>query len=245
MRKKLKKPKLISKTAFFPEEGILAIGDLHLGYIQMLKNQGININFNQLEETKKELEPILKRVKSIYKLKKIILLGDIKHHFEFEKKELRELKDFLRFLEKFIPKKDIILIRGNHDTFMLKGYTLKDFFIQNNLAFLHGHKNFPEVFENKEIEIVSMGHIHPAILIKDKKAIKREKFKCFLIGKFKSKKTLILPSFFPITEGINIDDVGGRNKFGQIIPKERLKEFETFVVGKNKIYSFGKLKENI
>ena len=30
----------LNKTLFFPREGILAIGDLHLGYDQMLKNQG-------------------------------------------------------------------------------------------------------------------------------------------------------------------------------------------------------------
>ena len=101
----------ISKTIFFPKQGILAIGDLHLGYDKMLKNLGINLPFDQLKETKKELELILKKIKTIYTLKKIILLGDIKHHFAFEKSEIFDLRDFLRFLEKYLPKENIILCK--------------------------------------------------------------------------------------------------------------------------------------
>lgn len=231
--------KLMSKTAFFPKEGILVIGDLHLGYDSMLKNQGITLSFDQLEETKKELESIIKRIKAIYNLEKIILIGDIKHHFSFEKTELFDIRNFLKFVEKFVPREKIILIKGNHDTFSLKNYSQKNFYIQGKIAFLHGHKNFPEIFKNKKIETIIMGHIHPAILIEDKQSIKKEKFKCFLVGNFKSKKILILPSFFPITEGINIDEERGRKKFDQIIPPERLKSFETFVIGKNRIYPFG------
>lgn len=233
----------IFKTVFFPRKGILAIGDLHLGYDKMLKNQGINLAFNQLEETKNELEWTIKRIKSLYKLKKIVLLGDIKHHFKFEKQELKDLNEFLKFLERFLKKEDIILIKGNHDTFTLKNYKLQDFYIDKEIAFIHGHKKFSEVFENKKIKTIIMGHIHPAILLKDKHSIKREKYKCFLVGKFKSKKIIILPSFFPINEGINIDEVGGRNKFDQIIPRKNLENFEVFVVGKSKSYSFGRLKK--
>lgn len=132
----------LSKTLFFPKKGILVIGDLHLGYDSMLKEQGISLLFDQLEETKKELEIIFKRIKAIYTLKKIILLGDIKHHFHFQQKEISDLRDFLRFLEKYLPKENIILIKGNHDTFTLKDYSLKDFYIEGELAFTHGEISF-------------------------------------------------------------------------------------------------------
>lgn len=229
----------LSKTLFLPKKGILVIGDLHLGYDSMIKDQGINLLFDQLEETKKELEIVIKRIKAIYTLKKIILLGDIKHHFNFQKEEISDLKNLLNFLGKCLSKENIILIKGNHDTFTLKDYTLKDFYIENELAFTHGDKDFPEL-HNKNIKTIVMSHIHPAVLIKDKINIKREKYKCFLVGKYKKKQFIILPSFFSMTEGTEISEYNKGERYQQIIPKNKLKSFETYVVGKNGIYGFGK-----
>jgi uncharacterized protein len=229
----------LSKTLFFPKKGILVIGDLHLGYDSMIKEQGINLLFDQLEETKKEIEIILQRIKTIYKLKKIILLGDIKHHFNFQHEEISDLRNFLRFLEKYLPKENIILIKGNHDTFTLKDYILKDFHIEDDIIFTHGEKDFLELY-NKNIKTIVTSHIHPAVLIKDKINIKKEKYKCFLIGKYKRKQFIILPSFFSITEGSEINEYSKGEQYQQIIPREKLKSFETYVIGKNGIYSFGK-----
>ena len=235
--------KLISKTIFFPHKGILAIGDLHLGYESMLKNHGINFSFDQLKKTEKELEIILKKIKAIYTLKKIILLGDIKHNFAFEKSEIFDLRNFLRFLKKFFPKKDIILIKGNHDTFTLKDYELKEFYIKEDLAFTHGDKLYSELFKNKKIKTIITSHIHPAILLKDKTGIKKEKYKCFLVGKYKSKKFIVVPSFFPLVEGSELNEIeNSSGKWSQIIPKQKLKNFDTYILGKNKIYNFGKFR---
>jgi putative SbcD/Mre11-related phosphoesterase len=230
----------LSKTLFFPKQGILVIGDLHLGYDAMIRNQGINLPFDQLEETKKELELILKKIKAIYTLKKIILLGDIKHDFHFQQNEIYDLRDFLRFLEKYLPKEDVILIKGNHDTFTLKDYQLHDFYIEDEVAFTHGEQTYEELFKNKNIKIIIMSHIHPAVLIKDKTNIKREKYKCFLIGKYKKKQIIILPSFFSITEGSEISEYTKEEKYQQMIPKNKLKSFKTYVVCKNEVYNFGK-----
>jgi putative SbcD/Mre11-related phosphoesterase len=239
MNKQKKEFIFLSKTLFFPKKGILVIGDLHLGYDSMLKNMGINIPFDQLEETKKELEIIFKRVKAIYTLKKIILLGDIKHHFQFQQEEISDLRNFLRFLEKYLPKENIILIKGNHDTFTLHDYKLQDFYIEDNLAFTHGEQDFLELYD-KKIKTIIMSHIHPAVLIKDKINIKREKYKCFLVGKYKKKQIIILPSFFSMTEGSEINEYTKDEKYQQIIPREKLKSFETYVVGRNGVYNFGK-----
>lgn len=229
----------LSKTLFLPKEGILVVGDLHIGYDQMIKDQGINLLFDQLEETKKEIEIIIKRVKAIYTLKKIILLGDIKHHFNFKREELSDLRKFLRFLEKYLPKENIILIKGNHDTFSLKDYELKEFYKEGIFAFTHGEKDYLELYD-KNIKTIITSHIHPAVLIKDKINIKREKYKCFLVGKYKRKQFIILPSFFSITEGSEISEYSKGEKYQQIIPKNKLKSFETYVVGRDNVYSFGR-----
>lgn len=230
----------LSKTLFLPKKGILVIGDLHLGYDSMIKEQGINLLFDQLEETKKELEIILKRIKAIYTLKKIILLGDIKHNFRFQREEVSDLRNFLRFLEKYLSKENIILIRGNHDTFALHDYELHDFYIEEDIAFTHGEQPYKELFTNKNIKTIIMSHIHPAVLIKDKVNIKKEKYKCFLVGKYKRKQIIILPSFFSITEGTEINEYTKGEKYSQIVPRNKLESFETYIVGRDSVYYFGK-----
>ncbi|MDP2628939.1 MAG: metallophosphoesterase [Nanoarchaeota archaeon] len=235
------KYKLISKTIFFPEKGILAVGDLHLGYDRFLQEQGIIIPFNQLEQSKKDLEKTIKEISKKNKIKRIILLGDVKHFFGFQKQELFDVRDFLEFLERFVDRENIILIKGNHEKFSISGYEFQDYFIDGEIAFVHGNKNFPEIFD-KRIKTIVMGHMHPAILLKDKNKIKKEKFKCFLVGDYKKKKIIVVPSFFPFIEGTEYYDKFLGEDFS-IIPFKKLGNFECFIIGKEKIYNFGKLKD--
>jgi len=232
---------LVSKTIFFPKQGILAIGDLHLGYEKMLHNKGIILPFNQVEITKKEIYSIINCIEKD-KIKKIIFLGDIKHNFGFEKSEEFDLNELLEFLEKYVQRKNIILIRGNHDKISLSDYGYKDCYIEGNIAFIHGDKLYRKILE-KEIKIIVMSHIHPAVVISDGVKIKKEKFKCFLIGKFKGKKLVIIPSFFPLVHGSEINE-NYKNKPGfSIITKKQMLNFRTYVVGKNKVYEFGRYND--
>lgn len=233
---------IISKTLFFPKQKILAVGDLHIGYEQMLRLQGIFLPFNQLKTTKEELNNIIKHVKTKYGLNKIILLGDIKHHFSFEKSEIFELRDFMKFLEKQIPKEKIILIKGNHDTFTLKDHKIQESYVEDSLAFFHGDKIPKNVYENSKIKTCIISHIHPSVNLRDKTGIKREKFKAFFIGKFKRKELIVIPSFLPLIEGSEINEFHNQKNFS-IIDNSKLKKFDVYLVGKQKVYGFGKFKD--
>jgi len=237
--------KLINKSLYLPEKEILVIGDLHLGYEEMLKAQGVMLPFNQLETTKKEIKETLEKLKKQgHGLKKIILLGDIKHHFNFNIEEKISVRAFLKFLSNYVSNQNIILIKGNHDKIELDKKKYYDFYIKDDIAFIHGDRSFPEIFDKKTKTIV-MSHIHPAILLKDPKGIKKEKYKCFLIGKYKKKEFIVVPSFFPLIAGTEINELydSGKNKKDfSIIPKNKLKNFEIFIIGKNKVYNFGKFK---
>ena len=48
----------ISKTLFFPEKGILVIGDLHIGYEAMLRQSGILIPERQIKDLITDLKKI-------------------------------------------------------------------------------------------------------------------------------------------------------------------------------------------
>jgi putative SbcD/Mre11-related phosphoesterase len=230
----------LSKTLFFPEKGILAVGDLHLGYEYRLQQSGILVPEMQVQEIKEELK------KRKLKMKKIIFIGDIKHSFSYEWKEKNYFNDVINFLKDYVKEKDIILIKGNHDTIDYSfSDKLQDYYIEGDLAFIHGHRLFAEVLD-KNVKIIVMGHLHPSVILADLENIKRERYKCFLTGKFKRKKAIIMPSFLSTIEGtiINSMDYGYEDYFS-IVPKKVLMNFSVYAVGDNEIYDFGKIRELI
>jgi len=239
----------IGKTLFFPKQGILAIGDLHLGFEYQMQQSGILVPEMQIKEIKEELEKIFDEIKKRkLKLKKIVFIGDIKHSFSYEWKEKNYFNDLLKFLRVYVKDKDIILIKGNHDTIDYSfSDRLKDYFIDGEIIFIHGHILFPELLD-KKIKIVVMGHLHPSIIISDSQGIKKEKYKCFLTGKFRQKNVIILPSFLSAIEGTTINSLEYEYEdYFSIIPKKNLMNFNVFVVGEeeNKVYNFGKIKKLI
>jgi uncharacterized protein len=245
--KKTKPYLFIGKTLFFPEKGILAIGDLHLGFEYQLQQSGLIVPERQVKEIKEELTKIFEEIKEKkYKIKKIVFLGDIKHSFSYQWKEKNYFKEIIEFLKDYVSEKDILLIKGNHDTIDYSfSDKLKDYFIKESIAFTHGHIFFPEVFEDK-IKMVVMGHLHPSILLSDKQGIKREKYKCFLVGKYKKKEIIILPSFLGTIEGTTVNTIPDNYEdYFSIIPKKDLLNFDVYIVGEKETYDFGKIKKLI
>ena len=233
---------LIDKTVFFPEQGILAIGDLHVGYEHMLKQSGMNVPHTQTKDIINNFKSIFLKIKEKkHKIKKIIFLGDIKHFFGYEKKEKLALKEIYDFLRESFREQDIIFIKGNHDKFGYFGKKLKNYYVRKSLMFLHGNLRYEKVYD-KQVKTIVMAHLHPSIILSDKKGVKKEKFKCFLIGNHEKKQIIILPSFLEITDGVAVNDYQeDYSKYSSIIPKEALMKFKVFVIGKDEIFDFGRL----
>jgi putative SbcD/Mre11-related phosphoesterase len=235
----------IGKCLFFPEKGILAVGDLHLGYEYQLQQSGVLIPEQQIEEVIEELKTIFNEIKEKkFKLKKIVFIGDIKHSFSYEWKEKNYFNEVINFLKSYVKDKDIILIKGNHDTIDYSfSDRLQDYYIEGDLAFCHGHELFMEILD-KKIKTIIMGHLHPSVIISDKQNIKREKYKCFLIGKFNKKEIIIMPSFLSTIEGTTINSLEYEYEdYFSIIPRKTLMAFEVYVVGEKEVYSFGKISK--
>ncbi|NJE11766.1 metallophosphoesterase [Thermococcus sp. LS2] len=142
-----------------------------------------------------------KKLAEFVKLKNpdfVVILGDIKEPLginTFTKKLLIEFFSELRDFE-------VIITRGNHDGKIEEA--LRDFenvkvvgyHVIDNLLFLHGHQNLPEV----KFEKAFLGHIHPAITIKFGSIAK--KVKCFL----RIENFLILPTINPYIEGFDVKE---------------------------------------
>jgi len=224
---------------------ILVLSDLHIGEI---------LGFGEIIQTKEvldRLEKIFQLIKKQNKIiKKIIILGDIKHDFgKIFEDDWKNIFIILDFLIKRV--KNIIIISGNHDKSILpklkrEGIKLKKYYILNKMGFLHGDKYYRKCLELSKI--LFLGHLHPAITLSDK--YKSEKYKCFLLGKWIKRFVYILPSFNPNSYGFELNEVdNSKNNKDDffIIPKNKLLNFQVIIYDflNNKTYIFRKLKELI
>ncbi len=238
----MKKYIFIDKTLFFPEEGILVVGDLHIGYEYMLRQSGVLIPERQIKDMIAELGEIFDKIKKEgHKLNKIVFLGDIKHAFGFEFQERNEFLEIMDFLKEHIPEKNIILIKGNHDTMDYSYGHMKEYHFEGDIAFLHGNKSFPEIFD-KKIKFVVIGHLHPSIILEEKPGVKREAYKCFLEGNYKGKTFVVVPSFLGFVEGTPVNDYREDYMgYFSVIPRAEILKFKIHVIGDDGVYDFGKV----
>jgi len=222
---------IVNLALFIKKEKILIISDLHIGLEEAYNKDGILIPRFQFPEIIKHLNKIFSRIKP----KITVINGDLKHEFGIISQQ--EWSYVLKLLDYLIEKnQEIILIKGNHDTVLgpiadKREIKILNFYNPNkNITITHGHKILKNL--NKTIII---GNEHPAISFRERKY---EKYKCFLLGKYKNHKIIVLPSFNFVTEGTDI------TKEKTISPylKQDLKDFEVFVV-EDKIYKFGKIKD--
>lgn len=188
---------------YFRKLDLVAISDLQLGEeMYLAEEKGIFVPQIQLKEEKDLIRKICKKVKA----RKILINGDFKHEFgEASKQEWREVIEFLNILkEKF---KEIIIVRGNHDNYLINivkkmGFEIYDpFYEESGYLFTHGHK---EIEIPKDIHTIIIGHEEPSILIK--RGFDKVKFKVILFGKAKDGKNFIcLPAFSYLSSGTDIN----------------------------------------
>jgi len=235
----MKKYEFLDKALWFPVEKVLVISDLHVGYEESLNYSGVFLPRFQINQIMGDLKRIFEKTG---KVKEIVINGDLKHEFgkisEQEWKETLEVLDFLKG-----NSEKVVLVRGNHDKILepiarRNKIEIVDFYVKGNICFAHGERLIPEFFDRK-IERIVLGHRHPAVSISDK--YKKERYKCFLVGRYKKKEVIILPSFFPLIEGSDIVDSDSDLLF---IPEEKLGNFEVYVVGDRlEALKFGNLRD--
>jgi len=229
----LKGIEIVDAALWLAKERVLVIADLHIGYEEDLNKQGIMITRNQFKDTTGLLNKILKQVNP----KTIVINGDLKHEFgDISSQEWRETTEILQLL---LNQAKVILIKGNHDTILgpiakKKGLEIVDSYYTGDVCILHGDKML-ENEKTKNAKILIIGHEHPAISLREESKV--EKYKCFLLGKWKGQNLIVMPSFLPIIEG---SDILKEEVLSPYL-EQNLSNFEVFIVG-DKVYNFGKLK---
>ncbi len=222
---------------YLEEKQALIVADLHLGYEEMLNKQGVFIPRINFRDIKKRLRNMLKETKP----KSVIINGDLKHEFgEISKQEWREVLEMLDFIEKYA--KEIVLIKGNHDTILgplakRKGLEILDelYITEYNALILHGHK-LSRSKEFKKAKTLIIAHEHAAVGLREGQRV--ELYKCFLKGKYGRKKLIVMPSMNAVAIGSDVL----REKLLSPFLQQDLSGFECWLV-EDKVYYFGKLKE--
>lgn len=221
---------IVDLCLYLRKEKTLVIGDMHIGLEESLQKQGFFIPRFDIQEVIKRLKNIFSKVD----VKKIILIGDVKH--EFGTISDQEWRDTLKVLDFLLEKCEVILIKGNHDTILepiskKRSVEIVEKHKLNDILFTHGDKL---VNEDKEPKIIVIGHEHPAVSFKSRP---EEKFKCFLLGKYKKSKIIVIPSFNFLTEG---SDVTKEKTLSPYI--KNIKNFKVYVA-EDEARDFGLVKD--
>lgn len=177
---------LPEKAIIWSEEQMLILADLHLGKITHFRKQGIPIP----KEGEKDNFDRFSFLILNYPVKKILILGDL-FHSDYN----AQWEAFLEFLDKF-PKKEFILVKGNHDILDNNNYKRK------NLSVYPLSLEIPPFYFTHHPEDSALynvcGHIHPGIKMAGK-GLQRIRLACFYFGENQS----ILPAFGEFT-GLHI-----------------------------------------
>ena len=165
----------------------LIAADLHLGYEEAMTRLGIFLPRLQL---KKALE-VFKEALEAVRPSRVVINGDIKHVYERLLKQ--EVNESLKLLDSLASwgVGDVILVKGNHDTFIsgpLKRHgveVVESLDLGGGVLLTHGHKDVEDKFE-----VVVIGHEHPALQVDVGGA--RVKFPVFLVAPMESGETVIV-----------------------------------------------------
>ena len=215
------------------------ISDIHLGYEETLNRQGVLIpRFNYNDLTIRIEKAIHKIYAKGYRIKEIIINGDLLHSFS---KISRDEKFYLtRIFELLNKYGNIIVLKGNHDkalSFLLANdVKFVNELIYNDILIVHGD-SINKHSSSKKIKTIIIGHEHPSIALNS--GIRTEKYKCFLKGKYKNQNLIVTPSCNLFIEG---SDVLREKMLSPYI--KNIQDFETYII-EDKIYDFGKLKKLI
>ncbi len=167
------------------------LSDIHLGYEAHSARNGVLVPKVNLAYMKK----MLKDAKAGREVHMLIITGDIKNDFSsVETEELNEIMELVEFAA--LEGLKVILIKGNHDNFIdrykesLRIEICSESKEIDGYVFFHGD-SVPKIKGRPKMLV--MGHEHPSISIISP-AGRKESVKCFLSGKYKGTRLLVMPA---------------------------------------------------
>ena len=225
-----------SKPAIYlPKIDLIAIADLHLGLEASMTSRGNYIPEFQLEDLKNEISDLKDETGS----DRILINGDLKNQYSTTYSEKREISELLDFLKTEFE--DIIIIEGNHDTFIEETVKEKELRVlesykKDGILFIHGHEKVDE-----EFEVLVIGHEHPALALTDEIGV-TEKVSCLLHGETERGEIFVLPAFSKISNGSEVNRMQKSELLSPILRDTGITDFEAYAISREAgVFDFGKI----
>ncbi|MFH1408869.1 MAG: metallophosphoesterase [Nanoarchaeota archaeon] len=223
---------LLSTAAIIPRCKTLVLSDFHIGIEHELLSHGLLVPKTHFKQLLAQLTAMMDAAKP----ERVIITGDFKHSFGAISDQ--EWRDGATLLDVLTNSSECILIKGNHDPFLppiakKRNIRIEDSFRIGNALLVHGDV-LPAPAKLKGISLIIIGHEHPAYRVQSN--LRSEIFKCFIWGRWKRRRLLVLPSSNPLYVGTDIRE----GSFGPFM--KDLTNREYFVLG-DRFYLFPEPKE--
>jgi putative SbcD/Mre11-related phosphoesterase len=212
---------------FIQNHRCLVLSDLHIGYESALKQKGVFLPQASYSYMKRVIEKLIEETSP----ESIIFLGDVKHEFgKPSAQEWVEVQDLLATLEGRGLK--VHVVRGNHDNYILSILRRFDVSLHDpsmrlgDFVLAHGDRSI-EV--SKGTRTIIMGHEHPAVSSLDLCGA-RYKFKCFLVGKYRKVRLVVMPALSPLSSGVGINETQRKDLLSPILREVQIDSFTPIVV---------------
>ena len=227
--------------AYLRDLKALVCSDLHLGY------EGVMAERRRYFLPKANLSSIEGYIGSAAAgrvVKELIVNGDIKNDFsKVHLEEFNELKELVSFSEGLGIRR-FLLVKGNHDNFIGRVGEGTGIVIYNGelrrgeYVFAHGDK--PVNLNGGKLLII--GHIHPSIALYTRLGAK-ERLRCFLYGKIRGGKMLVLPAASYFSEGFEISP-GSESELARMLGGDvDLGSIHALCIGEGETLDFGSLRD--
>lgn len=195
-------------------EDALVIADLHLGIELEYRKKGVYV-----EKQSVRLAKDVANMAEEYGIRKVIVIGDIKHMIGCWESGINDVKAFYNVLSS--RGISLHLIPGNHDGGLYANLGGKIYFlpprgvVYKGVAMVHGHA-WPS-HQVMDADILIMGHLHPAIELRDgmgsidvvpcwvRARVNADILTKYYEGGNDSMEVIIIPAFNPLIRGVCIN----------------------------------------
>lgn len=202
------------RAVWLPDESLLAVADLHLGYPWSHRAAGNLLPIAADDGTIRRLAELVKE----YRPRQLVVLGDVVHGFAAPAPVREELR---RLIAEVGTHTGLRLLAGNHDQWLpeLLSEAGLEITVEHELEvgphlMLHGHigKDVPSrmtMLREKRGRVI-FGHEHPALTLSAGVATSA-RCPCFLVAE----DALVLPAFSTWAAGTNISDAEFMSPYAQ------------------------------
>ena len=233
------KAEYFNGAAYFPDAGVCAVADVHVGIEAALHAEGFAMPLDEERELLDRFKAIVQRFRPAV----MVLDGDVLHEFSRLRRDAS--RSFDRIMLALAASVDeVVIITGSHDRMI--DVALADnadvkcepFYFKNGILFCHGDA-IPARAKDADVELIVIGHDHPTLDVEMKKE------PCYLYGKkaWRGKDVLVLPAFNPLCAGTSINRLDSRDFLSPFIREGDVGAYRPIIVVEGEALEFPPLGE--